>query len=95
MQLWPAPAAPQAQNVDQFDYFVYDAGRLREFNKFYADIYEPVMTTYRQEIQQYVAIHNINQRSLLGRLTMVDHYNYLVQQDPKTASIRAKPYANE
>lgn len=84
-----------AQNFDHFDYFVYDAGRLREFSKFYIDIYEPLMTTYQQELRTYATTRNINERSLLGRLVLVDRYNYLVQQDPKTASARERQYVEE
>ncbi|GAB3890324.1 hypothetical protein GCM10028825_26750 [Spirosoma agri] len=84
-----------AQNTDLFCYFVYDAGRLRAFDRFYLDIYEPLMTAYAQKIQQYVDTHNINERSLLGRLVVVDHYNFLVQQDPETASVKAASNAQE
>lgn len=77
-----------AQNTDYFDYFVYDAGRLRALDRFYIDIYRPLMTTYDKELQAYVAIHNINDRTLPGRLVLIDYYNFLTQQDSRSASAR-------
>ncbi|RYF63556.1 MAG: hypothetical protein EOO39_28310 [Cytophagaceae bacterium] len=87
----PAHATDQpdmAQNMDLFDYFVYDAGRLLTLNRFYIDIYEPLMTTYKKELHQYIQIHNINDRTLPGRLVLIDRYNWFVQQDSKAASAK-------
>ena len=78
-----------SHNLDSFDYFVYDAGRLRALDRFYTDIYLPLMTTYSRQLQGYVHSHNINDRSLLGRLVLIDRYNSLVAQDAKTASVKA------
>lgn len=77
-----------AQNQEHFDYYVYDAGKLRSLDKFFVEIYEPLMTSYDQELREYVLKHNLNDRSLLGRLVLIDRYNQLVQQDPRTASAR-------
>ncbi|GAB4028017.1 hypothetical protein [Spirosoma koreense] len=77
-----------AQDTDHFDYFVQDASQLINMNQFYLEIYSPLMTTYDKEIQDYVLRHNINTRSLHGRLVMIDHYNFLVQHDTRTASAR-------
>jgi hypothetical protein len=78
-----------SQNTDHFDYFVYDAGRLLAFDQFYAAIYGPLMTTYDQELRQYVLTHNINDRMSPGRLMLIDRYNTLVQKDSKTASVKS------
>ena len=78
-----------SQNMDSFDYFVYDAGRLRPMDRFYPDIYQPLMTAYSKQLQGYIHSHNINDRSLMGRLVLIDRYNSLVAQDAKTASIKA------
>ncbi|GAB3491856.1 hypothetical protein GCM10027341_05320 [Spirosoma knui] len=77
-----------AQNTDQFDYYVYDEGELRPFDHFYADIYLPLMKTYDEQLQRYQLVHNINERTILGRLVLINQYNLLVQQDQETASIR-------
>ena len=77
-----------AQNHDLFDYFVQDADRLVSLNGFYAEIYKPIMTAYDKLLQEYVLVHNINTRSLLGRLVIINHYNYLVQQDNQMASFK-------
>ncbi|AKD57080.1 hypothetical protein [Spirosoma radiotolerans] len=76
------------ENIDLFDYFVYDAGRLLALNRFYTDIYEPLMTTFKKEIRQYVQTHNINDRLLPGRLLLIDRYNWFVQHDSKAASVK-------
>ena len=88
----PAHATDQpvlAQNTDLFDYFVYDAGRLLPLNRFYLDIYEPLMTTYKKELRQYTLTHNINDRVLAGRLVLIDRYNWFVQHDSKAASVKS------
>ncbi|GAB3800215.1 hypothetical protein GCM10028819_25090 [Spirosoma humi] len=87
----PAHATDQpilSQNMDLFDYSVYDAGRLLALNRFYIDIYEPLMTTYKKELSHYVQIHNINDRTLPGRLVMIDRYNWFAQHDSKAASAK-------
>jgi hypothetical protein len=84
-----------AQTNDFFDYFVYDAGQLRAFDQFNLDIYEPLLTAYDEEMRQYIISHNINDHTLLGRLVLIDHYNFLVQHDPKTASARGAGYTQE
>ncbi len=77
-----------AQNPDHFDYFVRDAERLLALDRFYTDVYRPLMTTYDRELHQYVLTHNINDRSLHGRLILISHYNWLVQFDTKAASTK-------
>ena len=72
-----------AQNTDYFDYFVYDTGRLLAMDRFYNDIYLPLMTTYDRQLQQYAHMHQINDRSLLGRLVLISQYNWLTEQDAK------------
>lgn len=84
-----------AQNTDYFDYFVYDAGQLRALERFYLDIYEPLMRAHDKALQHYVQVHNINDRSLLGRLLVIDRYNTLVEQDAKTASAKGTIVAPE
>ena len=77
-----------SKNIDFFDYFVYDAGRLRAINRFYTDVYEPLMTAYKTQLKQYTQVHNLNDRTLLGRLVLIDRYNTMVQQDARTASAK-------
>ncbi|MFD2569879.1 hypothetical protein ACFSUS_04490 [Spirosoma soli] len=77
-----------AQTSEQFDYFVYDEGEFLTFDRFHSDIYTPKLITHDRELQHFQRIHNINDRSLLGRLVLIDHYNFLMKQDQKTASIR-------
>lgn len=77
-----------AQNIDQFDYFVQDDSHLVSVDQFHTGIYKPLMTAYDQPLQKYIATHNINSRSLLGRLVIINHYNYLVQQDNHMASFK-------
>lgn len=74
------------QNTEHFDYFVYDAGRLLAMNRFYIDIYDPLMRGYERELRRYVLAHNIDDRTLPGRLVLIDHYNWLMQNDTKAAS---------
>lgn len=76
------------QNTDHFDYFVYDAGRLLALDRYYIDIYDPLMRGYEREIRQYVLSHNIDDRTLTGRLVLIDHYNWLIQHDTKAASVK-------
>ncbi|GAB2527211.1 hypothetical protein [Spirosoma aerophilum] len=75
-----------AQDTDLFNYFVYDAGQLLNLDRFHKDIYTPLMTTYDRELNQYVLNHNINNRTLAGRLVLIDRFNWMVQHDPKAAS---------
>lgn len=87
----PAHATDQpvlTQNTDLFDYFVYDAGRLLTLNRFYLDIYEPLMTAYKKELHHYASTHNINDRALAGRLVLIDRFNWFVQHDSKAASAK-------
>jgi hypothetical protein len=77
-----------SQNIDFFDYFVYDAGRLRAIDQFYTDVYEPLMTAYKTQLDHYPQVNNINDRTLLGRLVLIDRYNAMVQQDARTASAK-------
>lgn len=77
-----------AQNVDFFDYFVYDAGHLRSLDRFHTDIYRPLMTAYSQQLKGYVTEHNLNERTTWGQLILIDRYNRLVEHDAKIASIR-------
>ncbi|WP_420148324.1 hypothetical protein [Spirosoma sp.] len=78
-----------AQNTDHFDYYVHDAGRLLPMARFYTEVYERLMAAYDQPLQRYVQTHNINSRVLAGQLVLVDHYNFLVQQDARTASAKS------
>jgi hypothetical protein len=78
------------QNTDQFDYYVYDEGKFRRFDRFYLDIYEPLLMNHNEEIKKYIRVHNIDERTLMGRLVMIHQYNFLAQQDQKTASIRSE-----
>lgn len=66
-----------ANDTDQFRYFVYQNGRLLAFDRFYPDIYVPSMAVYDRQLRQYVLRHNINDRTTVGRLVLVDHYNFL------------------
>lgn len=84
-----------SQNIDMFDYFVLDAGRLLTLSKFHAEIYKPLMTTYHEELRQYILTHNINDRALPGRLLLISRYNTMVQYDPKTASNKGFSGAND
>lgn len=77
-----------AQDISLFEYFVYDAGRLLSIDRFYSDIYQPLMTSYKQELYQYVQTHNINDHLLPGRLIVINRYNWLVQHDTKAASTK-------
>ncbi|GAB4040502.1 hypothetical protein [Spirosoma jeollabukense] len=77
-----------AQSTDLFDYYVQDAGQLMALDRFYLEIYQPLMMTYDRELQAYVQQHNINTRTLLGRLVLIDQYNSLVHKDTGTASAR-------
>jgi hypothetical protein len=77
-----------AKSDEFFSYFVYDAGQLLKLDRYYIDIYEPLMMNYNREIRQYVLKHNINDRSLPGRLVLINHYNWLVQHDTKAASAK-------
>ena len=76
------------QDREQFEYFVYDADRLLALDRFYTDIYERLMTNHAHELQYFIRQHNLNDRTLLGRLVLINQYNFLVQQDAKTASIK-------
>lgn len=92
----PAHATDQpvlAQNTDLFDYFVYDAGRLLALDRFYLDIYEPLMTAYKKELHHYASTHNINDRALAGRLVLIDRFNWFVQHDSKAASAKNATHA--
>jgi hypothetical protein len=75
-----------AQDTDHFNYFVYDAGQLLDLDRFHKDIYKPLMTTYERELNRYMQRHNINNRTLAGRLVLIDRYNWMVQHDSKAAS---------
>ncbi len=77
-----------SQNTDFFDYFVYDAGRLRAVDRFYTDVYEPLMTAYKAKLDHYVQVHNLNNRTLLGRLVLIDQYNTMVRQEARMASVK-------
>ncbi|GAB3942920.1 hypothetical protein GCM10028805_08300 [Spirosoma harenae] len=83
------------ENSDLFDYFVYDAGRLRNIDRFHSEVYLPLMTTYDKQLQTYVQRHNINNRSLFGRLLLIHQYNMMVEQDAKLASTKATGIAPE
>ncbi|UFH53848.1 hypothetical protein [Spirosoma sp. KNUC1025] len=85
-----ADQATMAQNTDHFDYFVHDAGHLLPLSRFYTDVYNPLMNAYDQKLQEFVITHNINTRTTIGRLILVDHYNFLVQQDARTASAKTQ-----
>ena len=78
-----------AQNTDFFEYFVYDAGRLRAIDRFYTDVYEPLMTAYKKQLTRYIQTHNLNDRTLLGRLILINRYNSMVEQDARTASAKS------
>ena len=79
-----------AQNHDLFNYFVYDAGRLLALDRFYIDIYQPLMTTYDQPLRNYRQNHNISDRTVVGRLVLIDRYNAMVQSDLKSASAKIR-----
>ncbi|MBD2700593.1 hypothetical protein IC229_08100 [Spirosoma sp. BT702] len=87
--------ATLAQNPDFFDYYVHDAGRLLALDRYYKDIYEPLMTSYAKQIDTYTETHNINDRTLMGRLILISHYNTLVEQSSSTASARNLIQARE
>jgi hypothetical protein len=94
----PAHFADQpimAQSTDYFNYYVYDAGHLLALNRFYTDIYDPLMTAYDKVLKKYIQVHNINDRNLFGRLVLIDRYNALVEQDAKTASVKGMTVAPE
>lgn len=84
-----------AQNTDYFNYYVYDSGRLLALDRFYTDIYDPIMTAYDKVLKRYIYDHNINDRHLLGRLVLIERYNLLVQQEAKTASAKGIVVAPE
>lgn len=84
-----------AQNPEYFNYYVYDAGHLLALDRFYRDIYDPLMTAYDKVLRKYIQVHNINDRNLFGRLVLIDRYNTLVEQDAKTASVKGVVVAPE
>lgn len=78
-----------AENPDHFDYYVQETGHhLLALDRFYTDIYSPLMIDYDRQLQTYIKKHNINYRSLLGRLVLISHYNFLVQQDAGKVYVR-------
>lgn len=84
-----------AQNMDFFEYYAYDDGQFLALDRFYTDIYEPRLATYDRELQTYMRNHNINERSLLGRIVLIGQYNLLEQENQKTASSRSADIAPE
>lgn len=84
-----------AQNMDFFEYYAYDDGQFLALDRFYTDIYEPRLATYDRELQTYMRNHNINERSLLGRIILISQYNLLEQENQKTASNRSTDIAPE
>ncbi|GAB4034550.1 hypothetical protein [Spirosoma gilvum] len=77
-----------AGNPDYFEYFANDGSRLRALDRFYADVYAPLMTRYDKQLQKYIDTHNINDRLLFGRLLLINQYNLMIEQDAKTASTK-------
>lgn len=84
-----------ADNPEYFEYFANDGDRLRTLDRFYADVYEPLMIRYDQQLKKYIDTHNINDRLLFGRLLVINHYNLLIEQDAKTASAKGRDKAQE
>jgi hypothetical protein len=46
------------------------------------------MTAYKTQLEHYTQVHNLNDRTLLGRLVLIDRYNTMVQLDARTASAK-------
>lgn len=84
-----------SESLDQFDYFVHDEGRFLSLDWFYRDIYEPLLAAYDRELHQFIQDHNLNERTVLGRLILIDRFNYLSRHNPKTASVRSVSNALE
>lgn len=75
-------------DLDSFDYFVYDGVEFMPLNRFLTDIYAIHLVAFQHELRQYVQTHNVNDRSLLGRLILINRYNFLLLQKGEIASAR-------
>ncbi|MBN8821254.1 MULTISPECIES: hypothetical protein [unclassified Spirosoma] len=77
-----------ANNPEYFEYFVNDGDHLRSLDRFYTEVYTPLMTRYDKQLKKYIDTHNINDRLLFGRLVLINQYNLMIEQDVKTASTK-------
>lgn len=68
-----------------FDYFAHINGQFLSFKRFYVAIYQAHMAAYRQELQQFVQVRHLNEKSQFGQLRIVEQYNRLAER--QTASV--------
>ncbi len=80
---------------EPFNYFVYDEGQFLTFERFFPDIYHPHMISQSRELDDFVLSHNLNARTILGQLILVDRYNNLSKNGQQTASARTPSPGSE
>lgn len=72
-----------------FDYFAHIDGQFLPFRRFYTAIYLARMSAHRRELQQYIQVHRLNEKSQFGQLRIIEQYNRLAEQP--MASVRTPP----
>ena len=79
-----------AQDTGLFTYFAYDEGQFLAVDHFYKEIYQPKLAMFDQELSRYSQVHNLNENTLLGKLMLINRYNFLAEENQKTASIKSE-----
>jgi hypothetical protein len=80
-----------AQNLDEFDYYVYEDGRLTNLNQFPKAVWPIMEEEYGDELKRFGTTLLIDKNSTLARLLFINQYNSLKSQEPSVSAGNALP----
>jgi hypothetical protein len=75
------------KDSDNFDYFVVDVdGLTTGLNQFHEKLWPQMLTDYKVPLKQCVMTRQLDPHSTVGRLILINQYNYLTEHAPTRAN---------
>ena len=85
---------PERVNPDQpdapdyyYDYFAEADGKLRSFDRFYSDVYVPILSTFDTELQTFRLRNHLDERSARSRMRLISYYNTLLTRQQASPTV--------
>ena len=82
------------KDYDNFVYFVVDAnGTVTDLQQFESTVWPQMLTDYHAQLTECLRLRQLDLSSTVGRLILINQYNYLHEQSPTHANRPAVPIA--
>ncbi|WP_080241401.1 hypothetical protein [Spirosoma rigui] len=83
--------AELVQNLDEFDYFVYEGDKMTNLNQFPRELWPMMHDEYGDELKRFGSTLLVDRNSTLARLLFINQYNSLKSQESPASAGTALP----